>query len=165
MSVRHRDRRRGWLGVRVLAPSLSHSDLARRSAALIAAPSAHCRSNLPHGTSVKLTLMALKPLVFEILLALADRPRHGWDMVGDVEQRLGGEALLPGNFYRTLRRMLADGMIEETGTPKDATRDSAAERRRYFRLTTRGESIARAEARRLAALVADRRTRRLLKAR
>ena len=50
----------------------------------------------------------LKPLVFEILLALGDEPRHGWDLVGDVEARLGGETLLPGNFYRTLRRMLAD---------------------------------------------------------
>jgi len=107
----------------------------------------------------------MKPLVFEILLALADRPRHGWDLVGDVEARLGGETLLPGNFYRTLRRMLADGLIEETTAPKNAADDFFAERRRYFRLTTSGESVARAEARRLAALVADRRTRRLLKAR
>src|SRR5262245_42976749 len=112
-----------------------------------------------------MTLMALKPLVFEILLALADRPRHGWDLVGDVEERLGGETLLPGNFYRTLRRLLADGLIEETSAPIDAAGDVAAERRRYFRLTTGGESVARAEARRLAALVADGRTRRLLKVR
>jgi DNA-binding PadR family transcriptional regulator len=109
--------------------------------------------------------MPVKPLVFEILLALGDRPRHGWDLVADVEQRLGGETLLPGNFYRTLRRMLADGLIEETRAPKDAAGDTTAERRRYFRLTTSGESAARREARRLAALVADRRTRRLLKAR
>lgn len=111
-------------------------------------------------------LMPLKPLVFEILLALADRPRHGWDLVGEVEARLGGEPLLPGNFYRTLRRLLADGLIEETAPPKDADDDSqAAQRRRYFRVTSSGMSVARAEARRLAALVADRRTRRLLKAR
>jgi DNA-binding PadR family transcriptional regulator len=109
--------------------------------------------------------MALKPLVFEILLALADRPRHGWDLVADVEQRLGGETVLPGNFYRTLRRLLADGLIEESDAPKDAPGVAAAERRRYFRLTMGGESVARVEARRLAALVSDRRTRRLLKAR
>jgi DNA-binding PadR family transcriptional regulator len=109
--------------------------------------------------------MALKPLVFEILLALADRPRHGWDLVADVEQRLGGETVLPGNFYRTLRRLLADGLIEESDPPKDAAGVAAAERRRYFRLTMGGESVARVEARRLAALVSDRRTRRLLKAR
>ena len=113
-----------------------------------------------------MTLMALKPLVFETLVALAERPRHGWDLVGDVEARLGGEPLLPGNFYRTLRRMLADGLLEETAPPKDAEEDGAAtERRRYFRMTPNGEFVARAEARRLAALVTDRRTRRLLKVR
>jgi DNA-binding PadR family transcriptional regulator len=103
--------------------------------------------------------MALKPLVFEILLALADEPRHGWDLVRDVEARLGG-TLLPGNFYRTLRRMLADRLIGEVPGPP-----ATDQRRRYFQLTTRGERVARAEARRLEALVADARTRRLLKAR
>ena len=111
-----------------------------------------------------MTLMPLKPLVFEILIALTERPRHGWDLVGDVERRLGGEPLLPGNFYRTLRRMLADGLIEEAGVPASSA-DPAGDRRRYFQLTETGESAARAEARRLAALVADRRTRRLLKVR
>jgi DNA-binding PadR family transcriptional regulator len=109
--------------------------------------------------------MAVKPLVFEILVALADRSRHGWDLVADVEQRLGGEPLLPGNFYRTLRRMLADGLIEETAAPNNASGEPAAGRRRYFRLTARGASMARAEARRLAALLDDPRMRRLLRAR
>lgn len=104
--------------------------------------------------------MALKPLDFEILLALADEPRHGWSLVRDVEQRLGGEPLLPGNFYRTLRRLLADGLIAEA-----AVRERTDERRRYFRLTAAGERVARAEARRLQALVSDARMRRLLKAR
>jgi len=107
--------------------------------------------------------MALKPLVFEILLALVEEPRHGWDLVSDVERRLGGEPLLPGNFYRTLRRMLADGLIEETAGPD--VRAPGHERRRYFSLTGAGQRAARAEARRLAALVGDPRTRRLLKAR
>src|SRR5688572_24260134 len=106
--------------------------------------------------------MPLKPLVFEILLALADAPRHGWGLVREIEDRLGGEPLLPGNFYRTLRRMLADGLIAEAPQP-DVTADD--ERRRYFRLTPQGERVARAEAKRLAALVADARMRRLLKAR
>ena len=110
-------------------------------------------------------LMPLKPLVFEILLALVERPRHGWDLVGDVEHRLGGEPLLPGNFYRTLRRMLADGLIEEADVAADSAADPAGDRRRYFQLTASGESAARAEARRLSVLLADRRTRRLLKVR
>jgi DNA-binding PadR family transcriptional regulator len=106
--------------------------------------------------------MPLKPLVFEILLALVDTPRHGWSLVHDVERRLGGEPLLPGNFYRTLRRMLADGLIEEASSLAD---DAVDGRRRYFRLTSHGERAARAEARRLEALVSDPRTQRVLKAR
>ena len=106
--------------------------------------------------------MPLKPLVFEILLALVDEPRHGWSLVREIEGRLGGDPLLPGNFYRTLRRMLSDGLIEQVAQPDDASGD---ERRRYFQLTREGERVARDEARRLSALVADARARRLLKAR
>lgn len=100
----------------------------------------------------------LKPLVFQILLALVDGPRHGWRLVADVQQRLPGERLLPGNFYRTLRRLLAEGLIEEAAAPKDAT----DERRRYLVLSRLGERRARAEARRLETLLLDSRTRRLL---
>ena len=107
--------------------------------------------------------VALKPLVFEILLALVDEPRHGWSLVREVETRLGSEPLLPGNFYRTLRRLLADGLIEEAPAPPG--HEDADERRRYFRLTDAGKRSARAEARRLSALLSDARTRRLLKAR
>jgi DNA-binding PadR family transcriptional regulator len=105
----------------------------------------------------------MKPLVFQVLLALAGGERHGWSLVREAQQRLGGERILPGNFYRTLRGMLADGLIEEA--PRRAGADDADERRRYFRLTRRGEALAQAEARRLEALVAESRARRLLSAR
>ena len=104
--------------------------------------------------------MALKPLVFEALVALSGGERHGWDLVREVRQRTGGERILPANFYRTLRTMLADGLIEESERRRPAGDD---ERRRYFRLTPHGEDIARAEARRLQELMNDARTRRLLK--
>ena len=110
--------------------------------------------------------MALKPLVFEILLALSDEPRHGWSLVREVEARLEGELLLPGNFYRTLRRLLADGLIAETRASQRPKGDGSNDpRRRYFQLTPQGERVARAEARRFETLVGDRRVRRLLKAR
>jgi DNA-binding PadR family transcriptional regulator len=102
----------------------------------------------------------LKPLVFETLLALSDQPQHGWSLVRIVEERLG-ERLLPGNFYRTLRRMLADGLIEVA----PARSRAEDERRRYFRLTALGQRHACAEARRLQALVRDPRTQKLLRAR
>jgi DNA-binding PadR family transcriptional regulator len=103
----------------------------------------------------------LKPLIFEVLLALSAEPQHGWTLVRLVQERLAGERILPGNFYRTLRRMLADGLIEEA--PGKARETD--ERRRYFRLTARGERMARDEARRLQALVMDARTQKLLRAR
>ena len=103
----------------------------------------------------------LKPLVFETLLALSDEPQHGWSLVRVVQERLAGERILPGNFYRTLRRMLADGLIEVMPT-RNRTED---ERRRYFRLTARGERVAREEARRLQALLLDARTQKLLRVR
>ena len=105
-------------------------------------------------------LLPLKPLVFQVLLALADGERHGWSLVRDVQQRGGFERIMPGNFYRTLRAMLADGLIEEAPSRPKAVDDD--ERRRYFRLTPRGAHAAAAEARRLEAVLVEARAKRLL---
>jgi DNA-binding PadR family transcriptional regulator len=99
-------------------------------------------------------LLPLKPLVFQVLLALTDGDRHGWSLVREVQQRTGGDRILPANFYRTLRGMLGDGLIEEAGRKED---------RRYFRATPLGREAARLEARRLQELLNDARTRRLLR--
>jgi len=104
-------------------------------------------------------LLPLKPLVFQILLALSHEERHGWSLVREAQEHLG-ERILPANFYRTLRTMMADGLIVET-SPKNAPKDDD-ERRRYFKLTSLGQEAAKLEARRLHSLVADVRTRRLL---
>jgi DNA-binding PadR family transcriptional regulator len=104
-------------------------------------------------------LLPLKPLVFHILLALNDGERHGWSLVREIQDRTGDTRILPANFYRTLRGMLADGLIADTGH-REAKDDD--ERRRYFAVTPLGRETARLEARRMQALVADSRTRRLL---
>lgn len=108
--------------------------------------------------------MALKPLVFEILLALADGDprdgRHGWSLVKEVEGRGAFGEIMPGNFYRTLRGLLADGLIEEAGARRRPEPED--ERRRYFRLTPAGRAAAAAEAARLEALVLESRARKLL---
>ena len=103
-------------------------------------------------------LLPLKPLVFQVLLALSEGERHGWSLVRELQEHPDGARVLPANFYRTLRTMLADGLIEETDTR--AANDD--ERRRYFHLTTLGRQAAALEARRLRDIVADARTRRLL---
>lgn len=105
-------------------------------------------------------LLPLKPLVFQVLLALADGERHGWSLVRDVQQRGGFGRIMPGNFYRTLRAMLADGLIEEVPLRMKAADDD--ERRRYFRLTALGQQAASAEARRLEAVLLEAREKRLL---
>lgn len=102
----------------------------------------------------------LKPLVFQVLLALVNGESHGWALVRDVQQRGGFDRIMPGNFYRTLRAMLADGLIEEAPGRDEPTEDD--ERRRYFRLTALGADAAAAEARRLEALVIESRAKRLL---
>ena len=103
---------------------------------------------------------SLKPLVFQVLLALVDGERHGWSLVREVQQRGEFGRIMPGNFYRTLRAMLADGLIEEA--PEHDSGADADERRRYFRLTAAGAQAAAAEARRLEALVVESRAKRLL---
>jgi DNA-binding PadR family transcriptional regulator len=106
-------------------------------------------------------LLPLKPLVFQVLLALAEGDRHGWSLVRDVQQRGGFGRIMPGNFYRTLRAMLADGLIEEAPLRMKAAADDD-ERRRYFRLTPAGREAAAAEARRLEAVLLEARSKRLL---
>lgn len=114
--------------------------------------------------------LPLKPLVFDVLLALDGGERHGWSLVREI-QEADHHTILPANFYRTLRMLLAEGLIQEAAAPSHerdrTTRDGAAgdgfERRRYFKLTPVGREVARLEARRLKALVDDTRLRRLLR--
>ena len=109
-------------------------------------------------------LLPLNTLVFETLLALTGETRHGWDLVREIQQRLGGERVLPANFYRTLRGMLADGLIEEAERPKEKSDGSNDdERRRYFTLTPLGRELAKLEAGRLETLVVESRVKRLLR--
>src|SRR4029450_6689385 len=103
--------------------------------------------------------LPLKPLVFQGLLALAGGERHGWALVREVQMRGGFEGLMPGNFYRTLRSMLAEGFIGAGGALRDPRQDDG--RRRYFRLTPLGSAAATAEARRLEAVLLEARQKRL----
>lgn len=106
--------------------------------------------------------LPLKPLVLDVLLELADGKRHGWSLIRDIQQRDGGDRILPANFYRTLRALRDDGLIEQA---KGKAGEDPAERRQYFGLTSLGIKVARAEVKRLEAIVVDPRARRLLKGR
>ena len=103
----------------------------------------------------------LTPAVFHIMVALADGEAHGYGIMQDVQRVTGGEMKLgPGTLYRSIQRMLIDGLIEELEIALDDEADD--DRRRYYRLTTRGMAVARAEAARLDALVEAARARGLL---
>ena len=105
--------------------------------------------------------LPLTPAMFHILLALADRERHGYHIMQEVDERTEGKVRLgPGTLYGSIKRMLADGMIEETDERPDADMDD--ERRRYYRLTDLGYRVACAEAERLAGLVKTARRKKLL---
>jgi DNA-binding PadR family transcriptional regulator len=97
-------------------------------------------------------LVPLPTATFHILLALADEDRHGYGVIQDVEARTGGALRLSaGTLYRSIQRMLEQGLIVET-RDRPAPEDDD-ERRRYYRITPLGTATAKAEARRLAALV------------
>ena len=97
-------------------------------------------------------LLPLPPATFHILVALADEDRHGYGIMLEVEQRTGGALRMSaGTLYRSIQRMLEQGLIEETRTRPAPELDD--ERRRYYRITAFGRAVARAEVARLAELV------------
>ena len=107
------------------------------------------------------SLLPLPVSEFQILLALADEERHGYAIKREVADRTGGEVQLgPGTLYGSIKRMVADGLIEETDERPDPDLDD--ERRRYYRITTLGRQVAVAEARRMERLVGIARAKRLL---
>jgi DNA-binding PadR family transcriptional regulator len=97
-------------------------------------------------------LLPLPPATFHILLALVDQDRHGYAILQDIEARTGGELRLSaGTLYRSIARMVEQGLIAEVSRRPPAYADD--ERRRYYRITPFGRSVARAEMARLAQLV------------
>jgi DNA-binding PadR family transcriptional regulator len=94
----------------------------------------------------------LRPAALHILLALAQGEQHGYGIMQNVEQFTAGTVRLgPGTLYRTLRTLMDDGLIAESALRPDPEQDD--ERRRYYRLTPRGQRLLRQETARLDALV------------
>ena len=103
--------------------------------------------------------LPLTPLSYQILLALAGSPLHGYGIIKEIEDRDGaGAAPSTGALYLALQRMEREGLIGEAEAP-GAEVDA---RRRYYRLTPAGRGVAEAESVRLAGLVAAARSRELL---
>ena len=96
----------------------------------------------------------LSRVAMYILLAIGPEERHGYAIMHEVRRITDGAVKLgPGAIYTTIKRLLADGFIEESDERPDPELDDR--RRRYYRLTALGRSVAAAEVRRLEALVSN----------
>ena len=94
----------------------------------------------------------LSRTAMHVLIAIGPEERHGYAIMREVARITEGATRLgPGGVYTTIRRLLYDALIEECDERPDPELDD--QRRRYYRLTALGRSVAAAEVRRLEKLV------------
>jgi DNA-binding PadR family transcriptional regulator len=87
-----------------------------------------------------------------ILLALGTDAMHGYAIMQSIVDRSAGQIrILPGTLYSTIKKLVAEGLVEECAAPANA--DSEDARRRYYRVTKFGRSAVKAQTERLALLV------------
>ena len=104
----------------------------------------------------------LPAAAFQILLSLADEELHGYGIMRQVEQQTNGRVRLgPGTLYSSIQGLVEEGLIEEVDRKPDS--ESDPERRRYYRITSSGRKLARAEADRLADLLRIARAKKILR--
>lgn len=96
--------------------------------------------------------LPLKPDVFLILTILGQEDQYGYGIMQAAEG-FGGppSRIQAGALYRRLKWMLVEGLIQELG---ERPGGEDGERRRYYRLTALGRSVAEAEAQRMSAHLA-----------
>jgi DNA-binding PadR family transcriptional regulator len=89
---------------------------------------------------------------FHILLSLAGAEQHGYGIMQEVIERTNGAVRLwPATLYGSLKRLIADGLIEESDERPVAELDDA--RRRYYRLTRLGRKVLELECERMQEMV------------
>jgi len=77
---------------------------------------------------------------------------HGYRIMQAVQRNSNGQVSMgPGTLYGSIKRIMEDGLIEESGERPDPDLDD--ERRRYYRLTVLGRKMVTNEATRMEALV------------
>lgn len=99
--------------------------------------------------------LPLRPVEFQVLVALVRSARHGYGIVQDIAERTNGRTrLVPGNLYPVLRRLVGAGLIDEGVEPPAEELDH--KQRRYYAITSLGKRVAAAEALDLKTLIEDR---------
>jgi DNA-binding PadR family transcriptional regulator len=110
----------------------------------------------------KQKLSPLPSAAFQILLSLAGEDLHGYAIMRQVADQTSGRMRLgPGTLYNSLQSLLEANLIEELDSREDSKLNN--ERRRYYRLTSAGRKLARAEADRLADLLRVARAKKILR--
>jgi DNA-binding PadR family transcriptional regulator len=98
-----------------------------------------------------------KPLtepVFLILLSLAERPRHGYALMQDIDALSNGRVRMStGTLYGALRRLLEDEWIERF------EQDDTSREKQAYRLTRTGRAQLRTELERMRQLTSAAATR------
>lgn len=90
---------------------------------------------------------------FQILLALAEGPLHGYGIKRSVEERTGGDVRLgSGTLYEGVHRLLEEGRIEEVPAPPTEG-SSGGPPRRFYALTASGRRALTEELRRMESVV------------
>jgi DNA-binding PadR family transcriptional regulator len=98
-------------------------------------------------SSTRGTSPTVPPAALHVLLAIGPGERHGYAIMGEVKRITHGAVRMgPGTLYGTIKRLLADGLIEESGVLRD-------QRRRYYRLTALGRAVAASEVEGLQSLL------------
>jgi DNA-binding PadR family transcriptional regulator len=108
------------------------------------------------------SFLPLQPAVFHILLALGDGEKHGYAIKREIARRTDGSVRLgPGTLYGSIKRMLAQQLIEESDERPDFSLDD--ERRRYYKITQLGQKVAAAEVERMRRLISLARAKRMVR--
>lgn len=93
--------------------------------------------------------LPLRSVELDILVGTLDRPRHGYAILQEAEDRSpSGAGFQIPTLYRALRRLREAGLIESVDPPEDVD-----ERREYWKATELGREVLKAELRRLERLV------------
>ncbi len=105
----------------------------------------------PHPDDID-SYLPLPASATHIVVALAGGEKHGYAIMRDIEELSGGSVTMgPGTLYGSIKRMIDQGLVEETDERPDPALDD--ERRRYYRLTKLGERVGAAEQARLRVLL------------
>jgi DNA-binding PadR family transcriptional regulator len=98
------------------------------------------------------SFLPLKQSIYQVLLALGNEQMHVYGVMRALAEKTGGrEKILPGTLYASIARMVEEGLVEELEAPEDDS--SGGPQRRYYRTTTLGQAVARAESERLRVLL------------